>query len=66
MDLFASVSWEKTTFTEFSHDLRATASALAGQGWGSGWVVEGVSKVWSLWLTPVTLPIFNLARVLFH
>lgn len=29
MDSFVSLSWEKTTFTEFSHDLRATASALA-------------------------------------
>lgn len=29
MDSFVSVSREKTTFLDFSHDLRASASALA-------------------------------------
>lgn len=30
-DLFVFVIWEKTAFTEFSHDLRATTSALGSQ-----------------------------------
>lgn len=37
MDSLVFVSWEKTTFTEFSHDLRVTVSASA-----DSWLKNGV------------------------
>ena len=37
VESFVSVSWEKTTFTEFSHDLSITVSAAA-----DSWLKNGV------------------------